>query len=259
MMKVPVDSSASSFETRGEVAQIIGVGIVDAAKDAPAAGKRRRAKLPLQFADVFPGARQRREALGPAALPNERGKVAVQHVEKLREGAQRRDLAGLPAAEAEGEVLAPGHDRPHPSERLGKGGLEPEELPAERQRGGPGVAERLGERRRDLRVAFGDLRRRLGEIVHDRRRQRARFVDAAERRTEGADDDHVHRQNPIELADRADRELDDALRVDMPIGRTVVVNGFRLAPGDLLQPGVEKGDLAVRRADIDDSDAPGNA
>ena len=86
-----------------------------------------------------------------------------------------------------------------------------------------------------------------------------RFVDAAERRAEGADDDHVHRQDPIELADGADREFDDALRVDMPIRRTVVVNGFRLAPGDLLQPGVEQGDLAVRRADIDDGNAPRNA
>ena len=77
-------------EARGEVAQIIGVGIVDAAKDAAAAGKRRRAELPLQFADVVPGARQRREAIGPAALPNDRGQAAVQHVEKLREGARAR-------------------------------------------------------------------------------------------------------------------------------------------------------------------------
>ncbi len=226
-------------QTRGEIAQIVGVGVVDAAKDSPAAGKRRRAKLRPQFANVLPGARQRRETIDPAALPNDRGKVALQHVEKLRERSQSRDLAGLPTAEAEGEVLAPGHDRPHPRERLGKGGLEPEELPAERQRGGPGVAERLGEGWRDLRVALSDLRRRLGEIIHDRRRQRSRFVDAAERRAEGADDDHVHRQNPIELADRANREIDDPLRVDMPIRRTVAVNGLRPAPGDLLQPSVE--------------------
>ena len=246
-------------KARGEVAQKIGVGIVNAAKDAPATGERRRAELPFQCANVIPGARQRREAIGPATLPNDRGQIAFQHVEKLRERAQSRDLAGLPPAEAEGEVLAPGHDRPHPRERLGKGRFEPEELPAGRQRGGPGVAERLRKGRRDLRVTFGDLRRRLGEIVHDRHRQLAILVDAAERRAEGADDDRVDRQDAIELANGADCELDDALRVDMTIGRTVVVNGFRLAPGDLLQPGVEQGDLAVRRADIDDGNASRNA
>jgi hypothetical protein len=144
-------------------------------------------------------------------------------------------------------------------ERLWKGGFEPEELSAERQRGGPGVAERLRKGGRNFRVGFSDLRRRLGQIIHDRRREFAFLVGTAERRAAGADDNHVHRQNPIELADRANRKLDDPLRVDMPIGRSVAVDGFRLAPIDLGEQGIEENDLAVCRADIDDGNAPWNA